>query len=134
MSDKARFMCSAFTAYGITIFILLPISLTIQGSKAHETSLFLLVTVLFSVPVALGVMTIGYRIFSCIKQKIKLNHYVAVFCGAAGVAVVLSGLANIVGFVVAGEINSNMAGLFLYPTLTVSALAAVLYLGFEKWL
>lgn len=133
MSDKKKFLYSASIAYGILVFVFLPISLVFQGSKAHEASLFVMVTVFFSLPVALGLVTIGYRVFSCIRDKVKFNHCFAVFCGAAGVSIVLSGLANIVGFFVTGEISSDMAGFFLYPTLIVSALASIVYLGFEKW-
>lgn len=133
MSDKSKFLWSAFISYGLIFFISLPIVLTVQGSKPHETSLFLMGTMIFSIPVALGVVTIGHRIFSYIKAKITFNSYVAAFAGALGVAVVLSGLANIVCFIVAGEISSDMAGLFLYPTILVSILAAIVYMGFEKW-
>ncbi|GAA58506.1 hypothetical protein P20652_0361 [Pseudoalteromonas sp. BSi20652] len=92
-----------------------------------------MITVLFSIPVALGVATFGYSIFAFITRRIEFNKYVSVFCGAAGVAFVLSGLANIIGFFVVGNVNSGMSGFFLYPTLIVSALAAFVYLSFEKW-
>lgn len=133
MSDKAKFLWSALISYSTLIFVLLPISLLIQGSKAHEAFVFVMVTVLFSMPVALGVATFGYRIFTFIRGRIEFNKYVSVFFGAAGVAFVLSGLANIVSFFVVGKISSDMSGFFLYPTLIVSALAAFVYLGFEKW-
>ena len=133
MSDKAKFLWSALISYGVLIFILLPVYLTIQGSKAHETSVFLVVTFSSSIPVVLGMVTVGHSIFSSIKSKVTFNNSAAVFCGAIGVAVILSGLANIVGFVAFGEVSTDMAGFFLYPTLTISSVAAVVYLGFERW-
>ncbi len=71
--------------------------------------------------------------FAYIKAKVTFNHYVAVLSAAVAVAAVLAGLANIVGFVVMREVTTDMAGFFLYPTLTVSAVAAVVYLGLEQW-
>ncbi|WP_066963238.1 hypothetical protein [Microbulbifer sp. Q7] len=133
MSDKSKFLLSAFISYGVLIFIALPINLFLQGSTFHEVIVFLSITVLFSLPVAFGLVTIGYSVFYRIKIMISSSHYLAVFCGAAGVAVVLSGLANIVGFLVVGGINNELKTLFLYPTLAVSALATVVYLGLEKW-
>lgn len=132
MSDKRNFLYSASIAYGILIFVLLPIAAFIQGGSAGAASALVMITVLFSLPVVLGLVTIGYRIFSFIKNKVYFNHYFAVFCGAAGVSIVLSGLANIIVFFVFGEISKDMAGFFLYPTLIVSALASIVYLGFEK--
>ncbi len=133
MSDKRKFLYSASIAYGILIFVLLPIVAITQGSSAEEASVLVMFTVFFSLPVVLGLVSIGYRIFSFIKSKVHFNHYFAVFCGAGSVALVLSGLANIIGFFVMGEISKDMAGFVLYPTLTVSALASIVYLGLEKW-
>lgn len=133
MSDKRKFLYSASIAYGILIFVLLPIAAVIQGSSTGEASALVMITVLFSLPVVLGLLTIGYRTFSFIKSQVHFNHYFAVFFGAAGVSIVLSGLANIIGFFVMGEISQDMAGFFLYPTLIVSALASIVYLGFDKW-